>query len=264
MTHKTLFLASLSLPSARQLAQVARRRRWRVAPLDEGPATRASGPRTYYGGSDRAAEYSQTFQLALLEPPLDLLARVPGEFVLREVRFGTLADVAKVSTPAFIKPADPCHKVFDAGTYRSLDHLLNGRAISLQTPVLMSEPVEWTNEYRCFVCEGHAVAWSPYLCYGHPIWKPGCAAPLPPNLNPYIQRLHAAMLGLLPPAFVVDIGILEDGRWAIVEFNPAWCSGILGANVSQVLHAVERSAQWKKDLRQGEEKWLRGFDGQAR
>ena len=193
----------------------------------------------------------------LLEPPLDLLARVPNEFLLRQVQFGTLADAAAVTTPTFIKPADPLHKIFDTGLYRSLGHLLNDREIDLQTPVLMSEVVEWTNEYRCFVCEGHAVAWSPYLSFGHPIWKPGCAVGLPPNLDPFIQRLHAAMPGQLPPAYVVDIGILADGSWAIVEFNPAWCSGLLGANVAQALRAIQRSARWVRELVPEERRWLR-------
>ena len=236
---------------------MARRKRWRVFALDEAPPPPLVGPRTFYGGSDKAVEYARQYELALLEPPLDLLARVPQEFTLRQVRFAALAEAVSVTTPTFIKPADPLHRVFDAGTYRSLEQLLNGRPIDLHTPTLMSEPVEWTNEYRCFVADGRAVAWSPYLCFGHPIWKPGCAVGLPPNLQPYIDRLHAAMPGQLPPAFVVDIGILEDGSWAIVEFNPAWCSGILGADVSKVFIAIQRSARWLAEVKPEDQKWRR-------
>src|SRR5262245_38856761 len=42
-------------------------------------------------------------------------------------------------------------------------------------------------------------------------------------------RLLAERTVALPPAFVVDVGLIEGRGWAVVEFNPAWCSGLLGA-----------------------------------
>jgi len=59
----------------------------------------------------------------------------------------------------------------------------------------------------------------------------------------------------LPPAFVVDVGVLADGRWAVVEFNPAWCSGILGADVERVLRVVERAALWTATAGGGDRGW---------
>src|SRR5580700_5163956 len=71
--------------------------------------------------------------------------------------------------------------------------------------------------------------------------KPRRAGAMPGSVASFCQRLVDRMHDVLPPAFVVDIGVLEDGRWAVVEFNPAWCSGILGADVEGVPRVIERA-----------------------
>ena len=45
------------------------------------------------------------------------------------------------------------------------------------------------------------------------------------------------------PAFVVDVGLVEGRGWAVVEFNPAWCSGLLGADPAAVLGVLERACR---------------------
>ena len=42
----------------------------------------------------------------------------------------------------------------------------------------------------------------------------------------------------LPLAFVLDVGLVEGRGWAVVEFNPAWCSGLLGADPTAVLSVL--------------------------
>jgi len=253
----TLLLASFSLPSAQQLASAAARKGWKSYALDETPNVPITGPRTFYGGSDRAAEHAARFELSLIEPPLDLLARVPANLLARTVRFGTLAKMRHLPGPIFIKPADPILRNFDAGVHRSVADVRGRTAIDEQTLVLVSEPVEWTAEYRCFIRERKVAAWSPYLSFGRPVWKPGSAGELPANLAAFCQRLVTHMEQILPPAFVVDVGVLDDGRWAVVEFNPAWCSSILGANVENVLTVIERAATWSRDLRKQDLPWVR-------
>ena len=252
----TLLLASLSLPSAHQLAVIAKERGWRVHALDEYPDVSVTGDRTFYGGSDRAAEYATRFDLALFEPLLDLLARVPLDLRLRDIRFCTLRELSRLQGPLFVKPADPIAKVFDAGVYRRLDDLL-ARGLDRETPVLVSEPIEWTSEFRCFVCDGQVVAWSPYLSFGRPVWKPQSAGRLPASLKSFCGRLIERMGDALPPAFVVDIGVVDDGGWAVVEFNPAWCSGILGADVEGALIAIRRSARWAMRSTAADRRWIR-------
>ena len=255
----TLCLASLSLPSAKQLAAAATASRWNVQVLDECSHPKASGPRTFYGGTDKAARYAAQFELALIEPPLDLLARLPYQLLWRNIHFKPLKDLAGMTGPLFIKPADPIHKIFDPGTYHDLEQIVRqgNTPVPADTPVLAAQPVEWTAEFRCFIRDGRITAWSPYLSYGRPIWKPGMNLPVLPNLTAFRDRLYDLVAHLLPPAFVVDNGVLEDGRWAIVEFNPAWCSGLLGTHVAGALQTIERAAMWNEDLSRGDAAWIR-------
>jgi len=259
-TPSTLLLASMSLPSARQLAAVAEKRHWQVHALDESPDVAVEGQRTFYGGTDRAVEYASRYALCLIEPPLDLLARVPPDLLARSVRYGSLGSLSSLSGPVFIKPADPILKCFDAGVYRGVSEVRGRRAIPRDTPVLAAEAVEWTSEFRCFVCEGRIEAWSPYLSFGRPVWKAGGAGSIPPSLFAFCERLNDRMRSIVPPAYVVDVGVLEDGRWAVVEFNPAWCSSILGANVEGVLRVVQRSASFAGSAPPDDLRWTRHAD----
>ena len=253
----TLLLASLLLPSARQLGTAATARGWPVYALDETPNAVVDGQRTFYGGTDRAAEYASRYELCLIEPPLDLLARVPAELLAREVRFGSLASLAGIGGPVFVKPADPVLKFFDAGVYRAVAEVRGRRPLAPDTEILVAGAVEWTSEFRCFVRDGRVEAWSPYLSFGRPVWKPGCAGETPPSLVSFCERLHDRMHAVLPPAYVVDVGVLDDGRWAVVEFNPAWCSGILGADVESVLSVVARSALFRRTATPADRRWAR-------
>src|SRR5689334_13047401 len=110
----TLLLASFRIPSARQLAAA---HGGRAHALDEDPRPAVAGPRTFYGGTDKAAEYADRFELCLIEPSLDLITRVPGDLLGRNVGYCRLADLARLTVPHFVKPADPLDKSFDAGVY---------------------------------------------------------------------------------------------------------------------------------------------------
>ena len=44
------------------------------------------------------------FHLALLEPPLDLLARLPASLRMRDVEFAHFRDLSRLKRPAFVKP----------------------------------------------------------------------------------------------------------------------------------------------------------------
>lgn len=156
-------------------------------------------------------------------------------------------DLQRLLRPAFVKPADALNKSFDAGIYSSARDIREHQRIADSTPILVAEPVEWTAELRCFVLEGKVAAWSPYLSFGRPNWKPfddSCPElPVPVYLASFCDKLISKAHGLLPPALVMDVGLIEDRGWAVVEFNPVWCSGLLGANPRKVLAVLERACQ---------------------
>jgi protein-tyrosine phosphatase len=242
-----LVLSTRSLPGAPALADAARKQGWLVQAWDEKPVCPTEGRKIYYGGSDTAMRIAHSFRIALLEPPLDLLARLPASLLLREVRFARFRDLSRLRQRAFVKPADPLDKCFDAGIYADQGTIRTSNPIAPETPVLLAEPVEWLAEYRCFVRERQVIACSPYLSFGRPIWQPwgqgGERAVPSPDALAVCKRLLQIEAPALPPAFVVDVGLIHDCGWAVVEFNPAWCSSILGANPAGVLRVVERACQ---------------------
>jgi hypothetical protein len=213
-----------------------------------------------YGSTLEAAALADQFDLTLLEPPLDLLARLPPALLLRRVESRRWENItAHFPGPLFLKPADPLAKVFDAGVYRERAQVRTPTPIAPDTPVLVAEPVEWLAEYRCFVLEGLVVAGSPYLSFGRPLHHAAAkAAPpvLPAAALDVCRRLLAPCTVELPPAFVVDVGLIEDRGWAVVEFNPAWCSGLLSADPDPVLDVLRRACRTRENVSPHDRRWI--------
>lgn len=126
-----------------------------------------------------------------------------------------------------------------------------------ETPILLSQTVEWLTEYRCFVLDHEVVAWSPYLSFGRPLHhriQTIPHSPPPETVLAVCRRLFASID--LPPAFVVDVGLIEDRGWAIIEFNPAWCSGLLSADPDKVLGVLARSCRQQRHVSKDDRKWM--------
>jgi hypothetical protein len=54
----------------------------------------------------------------------------------------------------------------------------------------------------------------------------------------------------------MDVGLIDDRGWAIVEFNPVWCSGLLGADPSKVLPLLERACRDSLQLSEMDRPWI--------
>jgi hypothetical protein len=61
-----------------------------------------------------------------------------------------LADVKNITETAFIKPAE--EKYFTANIYQSGTQL-SGLSLPPETPILVSEPVNWEIEFCCFISD---------------------------------------------------------------------------------------------------------------
>jgi ATP-grasp domain, R2K clade family 2 len=256
----TLLLSTWSLPASKALTDAARQTGWRAVALDDAPDI---GPRekvVYYGGTDRAMAAATHFHLALLEPPFDLLARLPPEFRRRAVEFARFGDLNRLKALTFVKPADALDKSFDAGIYSSARDIRAPKGVTAQSPVLVAEPVEWSAEFRCFIREGQVAAWSPYISFGRPTWKPYApgtlAAQVPASVLSFCDRLFSQSGLSFPPAYVMDVGLIDDRGWAVVEFNPVWCSGVLGADPQKVLAVLERACHIENELSDADRRWV--------
>jgi ATP-grasp domain, R2K clade family 2 len=256
----TLLLSTRALPATNALTQAAQQAGWDVLAFDERPDIKPRGQVVYYGGTDRAVAVAGRFRLALLEPHFDLLARLPLEFRRRAVEYTRFGDLGRLKAPAFVKPADALDKAFDAGIYASARDIRAPKGVAPESPVLVAEPVEWSAEYRCFIREGELVAWSPYISFGRPTWKPygpgTLAAQAPAAVRSFCERLFRRSGLTFPPAFVKDVGLIDDRGWAVVEFNPVWCSGVLGADPRKVLAVLERACQDMRRLSVNDRVWV--------
>jgi hypothetical protein len=54
----------------------------------------------------------------------------------------------------------------------------------------------------------------------------------------------------------MDVGVIDDRGWAVVEFNPAWCSGVLGADPRRVLAVLERACHDTRRLSVADQHWV--------
>jgi hypothetical protein len=242
------------------LARAANDAGWSVIGCDGStfPDVTVADPAVYVT-TELALAAARRLDLALLEPPFDLLARVPERLLRRTVEFATFADLERLKGSTFVEPADPLDKWFDAGVYSDVRDIRTRGRVSPESPVLLSEPVEWAAELRYFVLEGRVVAGSTYLSYGRPNWKPfepGASRAMPAAGLPVVENLCAGMGGELPPALVVDVGVIEGRGWAVVEFNPAWCAGLLGADPAAVLPVLRRATRPRRELDAADARWV--------
>ncbi|HTU18440.1 MAG TPA: ATP-grasp domain-containing protein [Gemmataceae bacterium] len=256
----TLLLSTRTMPGTSALADAARNAGWSVHAWDKNPPDPPLNRVVYYGRTDVVRQATARYRLALLEPPLDLLARLPASLRLRDVEFARFRDLSRLKRPTFIKPADPLDRCFDAGIYSDARDIRAPRGIDPDTPILVAEPVDFLAEFRCFVREGSVVATSPYLSFGRPVWRAygQGGEKAAPSMDAIVVcwRLLEAKSPTLPPAFVVDVGLVEGRGWAVVEFNPAWCSGLLGADPAAVLAVLERASRDADHLNAADAPWV--------
>jgi ATP-grasp domain, R2K clade family 3 len=254
-----LLISSWELPGVRGLAKAAEARGWPTRVFDESPDIKPNEKVIFYGGTDKARLISKQFHVALMEPPFDLLPRLPAEFRLRSVEYARFSELGRLKAPTFVKPADALDKFFDAGVYSSVRDIRVVRTKHESKPVIVAEPVEWSAEFRCFILDGKVVAWSPYVSFGRPSWKQfelgAMSPPVPANITAFCERLFSRSDVSFPPAFVMDIGRIEERGWAVVEFNPAWCSGLLGADPQRVLAVLNRACQNECGLNTSDRRW---------
>jgi len=210
-----------------------------------------------YGEPLFAAVVADTLDLALLEPPFNWLTTVSGELLKRDVRFMTLAE-ARREGHSFIKPADD--KCFAARIYESGSGLPGSDVLPDATPVLVSEPVRWSVEFRCFVLEDQLVNVSPYLRDGELCRADDGSWPASDEERQQAVEFLCSVLAddsvSLPPTVVVDIGVIPHRGWAILEANAAWGSGIYGCDPAGVLDVVRRACLKREDLSEDDLKWL--------
>jgi hypothetical protein len=228
------------------LQVAARERGWDVLSADTGwrldaTMTRSGIKGVPYGSQTFCEVIAQQMNWKLLANPFDWLAKLPTEYLKRQVDFMTLGAAKKLTETKFIKPADD--KVFPAKVYAP-GELITHEVIKDDTPTLVSDVVQWDLEYRCFVDGRTVKTWSNYICHEH-IADPKYWSMVPLNEDIFPHDFVQALRwnGSPTSPSVIDVGRIPGKGWAIIETNQAWASGIYGCDPDGVLDVLEVSCE---------------------
>jgi len=247
----TLLLSARQSDDAQLLWRACIALNWKVVRVhDWHVPTMDTNDLAVYGEPLFARHVAQSLGLELQEPPVDWLSKLSPKWRVRDVRLMTLAEARRVTTKAFMKPAD--EKCLYAKVYSNGTELPGPGPLPEDLPVLVQGVVEWKTEFRCFVLNRKVVALSPY-------WREGELAKADDGSWPasekelettteFCESVLADKTVLVPEAVVIDVGIIDKQGWAVVETNAAFSSGIYGCSPEKVLSVLQRACRPKSTL----------------
>lgn len=131
------------------------------------------------------------------------------------------AMAAAARGPIFVKPRERVKK-FTGFVMGTVEECYAAPHVSLSEAVWVSEPVRFLTEYRMFFILGK--------CVGTQL-VPATERHLPKAALPdYLPFLTTAWVHTdrLPAAYLLDVGVTEDGRTLLVECNDAYACGAYG------------------------------------
>ncbi|MBM4077721.1 MAG: DUF4343 domain-containing protein, partial [Planctomycetes bacterium] len=205
----------------------------------ELPTSLQHGPYVIFMEGMLAPFIAQKLELGLVGPDQDWLPKLSPQYSQRWVQLSTIGDARSAQSPQFVIP--PNDKSFVAQVYPSGEDLPSWLEDS--TVVLVSEPVRRLIELRCFIADRRLKAISPYLEDGV-FLEPNGFVTTPEyedGATNFISILLADTSVVLPQAVVVDIGLIQNRNWAVIELNPAFSSGIYGCDPDGVLDCLTRA-----------------------
>jgi hypothetical protein len=232
----TLLLSPRFSAGSRLLAEAARAAGWAVRrPAAWREIAEQPGPEdpVPYGELLFIQYAADTLGLRIETTPPGWLATLPPEHLRRRVRAVTLAQARRHAGPAFFK--SPCDKWLPAAVYPGGDALPAPPPGEADTaPVLIAEPVRFSAEFRCFAADRRVTAASIYLISGSLAQDADGGWPSRPHGLAEAVAFAESVLRdprtTVPPALVLDVGLIEGRGWAVVESNPPNASGICGCD----------------------------------
>lgn len=257
----TLLLSTGLQPEADDLATEAKRISWPVRWLkaSDDLTDLRDDEFAFYGDTGVGTRLGNSPHLALIEPPFDQLVYLPSHYTKRQIEYVTLGEAFHRVAPVFVKPADCCNKRFDSRVWESGEMLQHANEFAPQTPVIISEPVKWLVEYRLVVLERQVVTLAVYMRGGVRIQVGEEAWPQEEREVDAILSGCEEFLGdpsvSLPPAFILDVGLIENRGWAVVEFNPVWCSRFFGCDHSRLLPVLKRACLSRVRMDESDWQW---------
>lgn len=189
---------------------------WEPPPLD--PATTR-----VYGNDTFCLVLREKLGLPLHSPSDDLLAHAPPELLGRDVELRSVAELANLDLPRFVKPVVP--KQFAARSHNDAESLSSLTAgLPPETEVIVSEVITLESEFRAFFLGDELLDCACYEGSG--------------SLDEAVRFAKIARRHFdSPRGVVLDVGY-TGSRWVLVELNAAWGAGLNGCEPALVLPAI--------------------------
>lgn len=177
---------------------------------------------------------------------------LPRELLVRDVWATTIGMLAETTNlTAFVKSADS--KIVGPGDIgrarvdvasRWADECMTAWQVPGDTPALVSEPVDWSEEWRVWTDGEHVLEMSLYQLNGD-TWNEWPAEKPPAHVREFAERAVRAV----DQPCVIDIGkisSLPNHPLAIVELNPVWSSGPYTSDYAAIFRALRASYEWAR------------------
>lgn len=233
----TLILSPREIEDAEILSKAAQENGWKVSKLARWRVAKdfkIKGDIAIYGEPLFARVIAAQLERVLLEPEYDWLTKLEFEFVSRRIEYTAINKLANYSYPMFIKPPDD--KLFTAKVYTSASEILSRKDLDGNQEVLVSEPVTFTKEYRSHILNGEIVSCTRYLMNSELDVSSNDESIK--RAKTFVERLLKETRTKIPPAVVIDVGLLDSGEFAVVEANPCFGAGIYEGNAEAILKVL--------------------------
>ncbi|MCU7615849.1 ATP-grasp domain-containing protein [Chryseobacterium sp. PBS4-4] len=187
-----------------------------------------------YGEDIYAEIVAEQCNLTLTKPKDNWLVEISEEFTKRKISYGQLKDFVNEEN-IFIKCSD--FKSFKAGVFDKVTDIKGFDTLDSDSMVFTSEVVEWELEVRCFVINNEIKTHSSY--WRNDEFDTSQLSEIEQNdLFEFFENFIRQYSETLPKAIVLDFGIIKGKGWALIEANPAWCSGLYACDAAKALGVI--------------------------
>jgi hypothetical protein len=177
-----------------------------------------------YGGTSFVLVLRDKLGFDLCTPMDDLILSLPTDALKRRIQKHRLDEAEHLQFPLFVKPVIP--KLFTAHVYASVVELRTEcQGLGGDTAVFSSNVVSFAAEARTFILDGEVLDCALYEGDGN-VQEAAAAA------------THFARLPFLPRTLVLDIGLIRDQGWVVIELNAAWGAGLNGCQAERIWPSI--------------------------
>ncbi|WP_284464286.1 ATP-grasp domain-containing protein [Chryseobacterium sp.] len=190
-----------------------------------------------YGEDIYSEIVAEQCNLTLTKPDDNWLAGISEKFTKRKISYTQLKNVVHKEN-IFIKCSD--FKSFKAGVFDKVTDIKGFDSLDLNSTVFTSEVVEWELEVRCFVLNNEIKTHSTY--WRNNSFNTNLLSETERNgMFEFFKSFIKQYSSTLPNAIVLDFGIIKEKGWALIEANPAWCSGLYACDAEKALEVIVES-----------------------